>query len=202
MQIVISRNSWHVKLYLWFYKIYDYQLPLSLCPYFWSLLPVLVLTVPFSVLALPGWLLILTINLMSKEKEQQPAPWIAAILGIIVLGVVCWQVTTVKGLISYFIHHKKPSDGELTAMIFSAISLLIIIIVRGIIAVGDRRRKSPYQSYTVWLREVFPGLGTQDCSGEAWTEWILQNQRTSFWKLIGTGIATIYRKACPIIDWR
>lgn len=50
----LKLNSISTRLYLWFYTILPSELPQSLCPYFWKLLWMIFLIIPYTLLGLPA----------------------------------------------------------------------------------------------------------------------------------------------------
>ena len=49
----IYEDSINTKLYLWFYSTNEWDLPKNLCPYFWKLVIMYILIVPYSIFCLP-----------------------------------------------------------------------------------------------------------------------------------------------------
>jgi len=49
----LNSNSFSAKLYCWFYDKRSFELPESLCPYFWKLLIAYVVVIPYCIFALP-----------------------------------------------------------------------------------------------------------------------------------------------------
>lgn len=52
--LYLSTNSFHARAYMWFYKPSNDSLPTNLCPYFWKLLFMFIVIVPYTIFCLPS----------------------------------------------------------------------------------------------------------------------------------------------------
>ena len=64
----LNASNLTTKLYLWFYGITEEYLPTNLCPYFWKLVIMLILIVPYSIYCLPVIIFELIIKIWKKEN--------------------------------------------------------------------------------------------------------------------------------------
>jgi hypothetical protein len=73
----LNLNSLTAKLYRWFYN--QYEMPNSLCPYFWKMIIMYVFIIPYSIISLPQ----IIFELITKERSEAPRIAIGGILYIL-----------------------------------------------------------------------------------------------------------------------
>jgi len=64
----LYKNSFSAKLYQYFYSVNDWQMPKSLCPYFWKLVIAYLLFIPLEILAMPFNICVVIYNVIKQEK--------------------------------------------------------------------------------------------------------------------------------------
>lgn len=73
----LNLNSLTTKLYRWFYN--QYEMPNTLCPYFWKMVIMYVFIIPYSIISLPQ----IIFELITKERSEAPRIAIGGILYIL-----------------------------------------------------------------------------------------------------------------------
>lgn len=197
MQINVSKNSWHARIYRWYFDA-DH-LPSSLCPYFWGYVLIVPTLPPLLVMGIPAYLFFLAMSLWNQEKPAPMNPWASAILSFLSLIVCIVMVAGIEGFV-HLLHHKKPGENEEAAMAFVVCIIILVFVVCVFNYAGRRRKNNPYYSYNYWYETIGRFQGATGF--EDWYKWIDDNHRTSVFRLIIEGIRAIYKKACPIINWR
>lgn len=66
----LKTTSLSTKLYLWFYGLDVDQLPSNLCPYFWKLVLMYILLIPYSIFCLPVILTEIGLKIIKKESSD------------------------------------------------------------------------------------------------------------------------------------
>lgn len=97
----LNSNSLIAKLYRWFYK--QNEMPNSLCPYFWKMIMMYVLIIPYSIISLPQ----IIFELITKERSEGPRMALGAILYIMLF----FGLTIIFTLITLPIWGYFPSDS-------------------------------------------------------------------------------------------
>lgn len=64
----INTSSVSTQLYMWFYGISERKLPTNLCPYFWKLVLMSLLIIPYSIFCLPVIIMELVMKILNKEE--------------------------------------------------------------------------------------------------------------------------------------
>ena len=66
----INTSSVSTQLYMWFYGISERKLPTNLCPYFWKLVLMSLLIIPYSIFCLPVVIMELVMKILNKEEPR------------------------------------------------------------------------------------------------------------------------------------
>jgi hypothetical protein len=66
----INTSSVSTQLYMWFYGISERKLPTNLCPYFWKLVFMSLLIIPYSIFCLPVVIMELVMKILKKEESK------------------------------------------------------------------------------------------------------------------------------------
>ena len=65
-----NTSSVSTQLYMWFYGISERKLPTNLCPYFWKLVFMSLLIIPYSIFCLPVVIMELVMKILKKEEYR------------------------------------------------------------------------------------------------------------------------------------
>lgn len=97
----LNLNSLTAKLYRWFYK--QNEMPNSLCPYFWKMIMMYVIIIPYSIISLPQ----IIFELITKERSEAPRLAIGTILYIMLFFGLSILFTLVTLPIWGYFHPKS-----------------------------------------------------------------------------------------------
>lgn len=197
MQINISKGAWHVRIYQWYFD--TSWLPKSLCPYFWAWVLMLPTLPIVGILSLPVYMFTLAYSLWTQKKEDYSSPWIAAISSTIALLGTLILIRGTTGFIHYFRGIRLREDDTFFMVFESIIVSLALFILIGT-NVKKWRKRTIYNDYNIWYREI--GRSLEYNNSFDWVCWVRVNKPTTTWELIGQGVTSVYKKACPIIHWR
>lgn len=140
----LNSNSISAKLYRWFYNRHAYEMPQSLCPYFWQLLLMYVLIVPYVLIALPYLF-------FNKGKNQSIS---TGIFGPIIIYVLMYIIFSMITLIFGLFVHKLPNTFFWVTTINIGVNTWLIVsvyfVVRLIFSIIDGNGKT--------LKEEKPNL--------------------------------------------
>lgn len=180
----INSSNLTTQLYMWFYHIEEYQLPKNLCPYFWKVVLMFLLIVPYTAFCIPVVVYEIIMKLGKKEGSDLSTtdrPIFSFITYIILLIIISMIVAVSSIWISI------PNDKSFLFQLRILGSLLWgLAIGTGIYhlikwlysAIGDYRyRKNNYDINGNWLpREPKPNL-------------------------VKEFVKAKYHKYCPKIEW-
>lgn len=200
MQINIRTSSWHVKVFQWYFQQVSGNLPRSLCPYFWGWLLILPTLPVFLIVGAPTYLVVWTYNLFGKNKEKYVHPGLMAFTSIVGLFLLAMVFAIGKSFLRLCKGLKLTHD-EFTLLVIGAIIVLAILSWQTVRLCKHLIRKTIYNDYDKWWREI--GRYNNNYAGykAEWWLWVAQNKPTSTWDLIKQGVRAVYKKACPIIHW-
>lgn len=66
----INTSSPTTQLYMWFYGITERKLPTNLCPYFWKLVLMISLIIPYSIFCIPVVIYEVILKILKKEDSR------------------------------------------------------------------------------------------------------------------------------------
>lgn len=94
----LSTSNLTTKLYLWFYGKTETDLPTNLCPYFWKLVLMFLLIIPYSVFCVPTIIYEVVMKLWKNEDSDYETGdrivfSLVTYLGLIVLSALIIAVT-------------------------------------------------------------------------------------------------------------
>jgi hypothetical protein len=179
MNITLNKSSWHFKLYS---NIFSDTPPKSLCPYFWSMVAIVV----FS----PFFLLIFIMKFLSALFESKPKPK---------KPMSEWTIEDIE-------LETKRLEKKLKR---SEVGAKIVLGVSGLLALGLLVLSSYFwiskDGWFVFFRAIFAviGMGVSvygilTLIGKNYSKIVKSN----YIKVPASMIKSIYTKACPIINWR
>lgn len=119
----LSKNSKLTKLYLWFYDEEEYFLPSNLCPYFWSIVGMLLCIIPYTILCLPG------IIINSTKNGNVPRFGASVVIYLVIFITIC-LLTPLYAYIGNIHYPTKTIGGFLSfmgIMLYGVISFILII---------------------------------------------------------------------------
>lgn len=207
MNVTLSKDSWHYKIYK---RVLGGNPPMSLCPYFWSIVGILIVS-PILLIILGGPKLIdsfkkilPTINLKSKPKpektyEQMVQEYLdiqtknrirdARINRLVNFGTsfLIWVVVPVLAMILiWIIYDAGVKVGWLNLLLGLVYAIggmgVCIGVIYGFIYLIERYSDSIGGTMGKFFKFINP------------LNW-------SIVQMIGGMIYATYKKACPIIDW-
>ena len=180
MNITLNKSSWHFKLYS---TIFSDTPPKSLCPYFWSMVAIVVFS-PFLL-----FLFIMRFLSALFEKKETPA----------------------KKPMSEMSSEELELDNERLRKKLkrSEVGAKIVLGVSGLLALGLLVLSSYFwiskDGWFVFFRAIFAVIG-MGVSVYGILTLISKNYsnivKSNFVKVPSEMIKSIYTKACPIISWR
>ena len=202
MNVTLNKNSWHYKLYS---TVVDDNPPKSLCPYFWSLVAIILFSPFILLIAGGGWFLgklEKARNFVIPPKKSEPKTWeqiekeweedrkrdearmkrMNKGLDIFIFTMK-WIVAPVLGLLLlYFIYQSATKIGWLEFFMGLGVGIIFILPILGFIWLVDKYG----EHIGGFFGRIFKKLNPLN--------W-------SITKIIGGMIYATYKKACPIINW-
>jgi len=181
MNITLNKNSWHFKIYS---KIFSDTPPKSLCPYFWSMVCIVVILpviLPFSLGAYIG-------SKIPKRKEKPNKK----LLNEMTNEEVEQELERMK---------KRMKSSERTGKIVLGVFLLFIVSFVVISSYLGIKK----DGWFVFFRSIFAMVGVFTT-----TYWFIRGlvyvipKITDFnvYKVPVAMIKSVYTKTCPIINWK
>jgi len=179
MNITLNKNSWHFKIYS---KVFTNTPPKSLCPYFWSMVAILV----FSPIYLIGALF----SFLEMKLKRKPKPKKSI------------HDMTEDELIEENKRMKKEQRiGEITGKVVIGIFLLSLLGLLILASYLGIQRDGLY----VFLRWVFFMIGIATS-----VYWFIRGlvyvipkiTVSNVYKVPVAMIKVVYTKTCPIIKWK
>jgi len=184
MNITLNKDSWHFKIYS---MVFKGRTPKSLCPYFWSMVAIVVFSPIFLSFRLISIIMRFLTDLFSRKEEPVKKPEsemteeeikkemedlkrrekMSEITGKIVIGIFLLFLLGLLSLSLYFVV-KKDGWYSLIRFLFTLIGIgtTIVWTISGILKYGDKIRN---------LNVI---------------------------KIPSAMIKAIYTKTCPIINWK
>jgi len=180
MNITLNKSSWHFKLYS---NIFSDTPPKSLCPYFWSMVAIVV----FS----PFFLLVFIMKFLSAlfEKKEKSAK----------KPMSEWTIEDIELETKRL--EKKLKRSEVGVKIVLGISMILLLALLVISAYLGIKRDGWY----AFFRAIFAIIGMCVSTygiltliGKNYSKIVKSN----YIKVPAAMIKSIYTKACPIINWK
>ena len=122
----IKTNSIHAKIYRF---VYSSDLPMNLCPYFWSLIWAIVVFIPDLIIKLPVllWNLTTDTNQKTEKKEQRGIGFAVYVLtGIFILWIISTYNLIKYWFNCYSYNNQFAEIGGFINIIFMFIILVIL----------------------------------------------------------------------------
>jgi hypothetical protein len=171
--MILDKNSITARLYRWFYA--TKEMPQSLCPYFWKLLVMWVLIVPFYIITLPT-------RIFHDSKNTNPLKLF--LLSLLIFGVLYVAFSMVTFLIVLIFFTNTPLNPFMVTStvigLFGNIGLLVIGLVNLWEYIEDK-------IYDARYKRKYNKLRTKEANKPS---------------LIVEFIKATYNKYCPKIDWK
>ena len=176
----LNSNSVSARLYRWFYMTYD--MPQSLCPYFWKLAIMWVFIAPYTAMTLPFILFIRdkSINMVERFFFGMFL-WLLLFVGLICLTPITYF------FVGWFPEKTFLGSAQIGGLVGDCI-IVILCIVAGIIHLIKRagERKYHRRKRLIWKDG----------------DWIPNPKyRSKRPNIIVEFIKATYNKYCPKIDW-
>jgi hypothetical protein len=171
----LNLNSTTSKLYRWFYN--TNQMPESLCPYFWKLIVMWILIIPYTIISLP----FIIMNLISGEGQcgdfyEKPA------IGLALYIMIGFLLSALFSLSIFWITF--PQESFFTAIQSLGIGIWIGAIIAGI------------WHGIKWLHTKFKSSKINYDDG------FIIHTKPKQDPIVLTFIKAKYNKYCPKIDWK
>ena len=177
----LNSNSVTARLYRWFYMTYD--MPQSLCPYFWKLAIMWMLIIPCGLMALP--------IIVTKQHNTMMKPVERFFFGIflwlfVFVGFIC--LTPITYFFVGWLPEKSFFGAAQGAGLLGDLVIVIVSVLFGIIHLIKRANDRKYQrrKKVIWVDgELVPN----------------PDYRPERPNIIIEFIKATYNKYCPKIDW-
>ena len=171
--MILDKNSTTARLYRWFYA--TNEMPQSLCPYFWKLLVMWVLIVPFYIITLPT-------RIFHDSKNTNPLKLF--LLSLLIFGVLYVAFSMVTFLIVLIFFTNTPLNPFMVTStvigLFGNIGLLVIGLVNLWEYIEDK-------IYNARYKRKYNKLRTKEANKPS---------------LIVEFIKATYNKYCRKIEWK
>ena len=127
----LSTSNLTTKLYLWFYGKTETDLPTNLCPYFWKLVLMFLLIIPYSVFCVPVIIYEVVMKLWKNEDSDYETGdrivfSLFTYLGLIVLSSLIIAVT-----LFWNVYSEKQNPFLFKMSVLGVMSWAVAIIVSG-----------------------------------------------------------------------
>jgi hypothetical protein len=173
----LSKNSLTAKLYRWFYRGYD--MPETLCPYFWQVLIMYICIIPYGIVVFPTFLI--------KESDSD-----VRFFGGVILWLAGWiALVAISGPISYLIYGSVTNDSLIEGIQMGSILIWFVALTVGATAgvIYLIQRAKGKNKKLIWSAEEY--------------EWVPNpDYRETLGTVIREFFKAKYNKYCPKIDWK
>lgn len=178
----LNSNSLNAKLYCWFYgKHKEYDLPKSLCPYFWKLALAWLLLVPYAIFCAPFILIFEAFDKSYTNGDNKIGERIGISFFMYVFLFSLFAL--VPGVVALFVTIKKGTLFH--NMLPGSVMLWLFLILSGI-----------YQGFKYFIKKIRE-------SKEAYTydEYGYRVYAPKKANLVVEFFKAKYNRYCPKIDW-
>lgn len=178
----LNHNSISARLYRWFY-ITD-EMPQTLCPYFWKLVIMWMLIIPYGLVSLP------VIVTKQEPDEWGARPLLGAFMYFFLFVIFIALFPLTYFFWGWFDHNSTFGKWQVGGILIWAV-VLMIAVVWGILRIIDRRKRIRRHRQTefIWNDEgdYIPN-----------PDYVPYEEKPS---IIIEFIKAKYNKYCPKIDW-
>lgn len=179
----LNQNSISARMYRWFYLTYD--MPQNLCPYFWKLVIMWVLIIPYGLISLP------VIIIKQEPDEWGIRPLFGAFLYLFLFVIFIALFPLTYFFWGWFDHNSTFGKWQVGGILIWAV-VLMCTAVWGVIMIIDKRKriKRHRQTMYIWTDE-----------GDYVTnpDYVLYEDKPN---IISEFIKAKYNKYCPKIEWK
>jgi hypothetical protein len=183
--VELNKDSINAKLYRWFYNIKDYQMPVSLCPYFWNSVIMWIFILPFGIVTIPA-----TIAKMQNESFGERIA-----IGFFGYVMLFFAITLLITPVTYIMYGIIGDNSLIGSMQHSGIvvwaGLIIIGICLGVFALFKRIKEAKEKKH---VKYIWTELGDYELNPN------YVGERKD--NIIIAFIKAKYNKYCPTIKWK